>query len=214
MAEKTSYLTADNSATKARVWLSSLGDARRKRWRTFAWGHAALIILDMQQYFLGPESTAYLPTAPIILPTVMEVADRCAQHERPTVLTYVGSHDGENDPLGRFWGRTIRDGSAACQIAPELLRTKNHFIMRKTGYSAFSGTPLERNLREWNTKSILLAGVATNLCCQATAWDGFDRGFDVFVLADAMAAANEEIHLTSLQILATGCATPLLSCDV
>lgn len=213
MTDKTPYLTAENRSVKAQSWLAALGGPR-KRWRTFQWEHTALLVLDMQRYFLSPASPAHMPAATAILPTVARVTSEFHAHGQPVVLTYVGVREGESDPLGRFWGRTIRDGTVMCQIASELLRNEPDTIVRKRGYSAFSGTALGGTLQHWGVESIVIAGVATNLCCEATARDGFDRGFNVFVLADATAAANEDLHMTSLQALCYACATPLLSHDL
>jgi isochorismate hydrolase len=42
----------------------------------------------------------------------------------------------------------------------------------------------------------------TNCCCETTARDAFVRDYRVFFVADATAAANEELHVASLRNLA------------
>lgn len=58
------------------------------------------------------------------------------------------------------------------------------------GYSAFDGTGFEERLRAAGVKRLIIGGLATDYCVRATALDAAQRGFDVVVLTDAVAAVN------------------------
>ena len=48
---------------------------------------------------------------------------------------------------------------------------------------------------------MVIAGIATNVCCESTARDAFARGFRVIVLSDATATGSAEVQEASLKTL-------------
>jgi ureidoacrylate peracid hydrolase len=71
-------------------------------------------------------------------------------------------------------------------------------VLTKHRYSAFVHTPLELYLRARGATTIVLAGVATNVCVHATARDALHAGFLPVVLEDATAAHTPEAHERAL----------------
>lgn len=72
-------------------------------------------------------------------------------------------------------------------------------IVRKHRYSAFLGTDLEMVLRAKGLKTIVLVGVATEICVETTARDGFMRDFYVVVVGDGCATSSRQVHKSALQ---------------
>lgn len=72
-------------------------------------------------------------------------------------------------------------------------------VLTKHRYSAFVHTPLELYLRARGAATIVLAGVATNVCVHATARDALHAGFLPVVLADATASHSAEAHERALE---------------
>jgi nicotinamidase/pyrazinamidase len=58
------------------------------------------------------------------------------------------------------------------------------------GYSGFTATALDRDLREHGVRRVFVCGLATDYCVKATALDAQAAGFTVVVLEDASAAVN------------------------
>ncbi len=87
-------------------------------------------------------------------------------------------------------------------------------VVRKSQYSAFIGTGLERTLRRWRIERVLITGVMSHLCCESTARDAFMRGFDVFIAVDGTASRNHDLHISSLKTLADGFAIPITTEEV
>ena len=72
--------------------------------------------------------------------------------------------------------------------------------MVKLRYSAFiqGSSNLEQLLRERHIDTIMIAGTATNVCCESTARDGMMLNFHCVMLADANAAADDATQSASL----------------
>jgi nicotinamidase-related amidase len=71
----------------------------------------------------------------------------------------------------------------------------------KTRDSAFMGTDLLLRLRNWGTRTLVLAGVASHNCIAQTGADAFANNFRVVYAQDAMASTNEEYANQMLTIL-------------
>lgn len=181
----------------------------RRHWKEFSPDASALLVIDMQEYFLRRDSHAFVPSAHSIIVLIQWLLRLYRAESRPIVFTYFGVRRGEADPVRRWWGETVRDGSRDSRLIAELPRGDADLVLRKTAYSAFYGTSLERPLRRCGVRSVLITGVLTNLCCETTARDAFMRGFDVFFAADATATLSGAMHRASLENLSYGFATPV-----
>jgi nicotinamidase-related amidase len=76
------------------------------------------------------------------------------------------------------------------------------FVVTHTRISAFAGTSLEQTLRMLDCERLLVAGVATHSVVEGSVREAADRGFDVWVGADACAAADAQTHAASLASMA------------
>jgi nicotinamidase-related amidase len=170
---------------------------------------AALLVIDMQRYFLDEGSCAFLPPGRAIIPNVRRLLRYFREHQRPVIFTCFAVRRGETDPIGRWWGRTVRAGSAAAHIVQELRPKAGERVLRKTSYSAFHETDLEADLKRQHVGALVVAGVLSNRCCESTAREAFARGFDVFFLADATATFTESMHAATLLNIACGYGTLL-----
>lgn len=75
-------------------------------------------------------------------------------------------------------------------IAPEA----DDIVVRKTRVGAFSTTDLEAQLRARGITTLVLAGVATSGVVLSTVREASDRDYRLFVLADACADRDPEVH--------------------
>jgi ureidoacrylate peracid hydrolase len=74
-------------------------------------------------------------------------------------------------------------------------------IVTKHRYSAFHNTDLETILRSHGTRTVVLTGVATNVCVETTARDAFMRDFYVVFTADGTACYSDETHDATLRTI-------------
>jgi nicotinamidase-related amidase len=89
-------------------------------------------------------------------------------------------------------------GGASRQVVDLLAPSAEDYSIFKPRHSAFYGTPLEFLLEELGTESIIVTGLATDMCVSATAQDAYVRKFRLWVPADCVAADDEEHERQSL----------------
>ncbi len=81
-----------------------------------------------------------------------------------------------------------------------LLSRSEDIILDKPRFGAFFGTNLEQILRSHGIDTLIIGGIATNLCCETTAREAMQREFRVFFLSDGTAtAAIGELSAAELQ---------------
>ena len=77
--------------------------------------------------------------------------------------------------------------SSAFKDAKLLVEAKD-IVLEKPRFGAFHGTDLELILRSRGIDTIIISGIATNVCCETTAREAMVRDFHVFFLSDGTAA--------------------------
>ncbi|MHC4932736.1 MAG: isochorismatase family protein [Planctomycetota bacterium] len=167
---------------------------------------AALLVIDMQEYFRS--------IAAPVLPPVAALIGRLRERGVPILYTQHGHDDPEQDGgmLYEWWDDHILVGSAEWNLLPEIAPREGEPVLRKKRYSAFHGTDLADRLRSGGVTDLVIAGVMTNLCCETTARDAFVNDFRVFFLSDGTATAGSAMHEASLRNLEYGFAT-ILGCE-
>jgi nicotinamidase-related amidase len=100
-------------------------------------------------------------------------------------------------------------GTGASGEMARLLRPESgDLTVLKPRHSAFLGSPLDLLLSRMDARELILTGLATDICVQLTAMDGFLRGFTQRVPTDCCAAESAEHHKESLAYMAR-----ILKCD-
>ncbi len=200
------YLTVKNIRQKTREWLNAVKEYSKEIKATDL-KNSALLVIDMQNFFLEKNSIAYVPAGRAILPNIKKLISAFKTGNRPIIFTRFALDKGEENAISKWWGYAIREETHEAEIIPELA-PDTHSIIVKKAYNAFYGTDLGRQLAEKNIKTIVIAGILTNLCCDATARDAFMCGYNVYFAVDATAADNEDLHLSSIKALSQGFVIP------
>jgi isochorismate hydrolase len=187
---------------------------RRERF-PFINERTALLVIDMQGYFLDPSSHASFPEAEEIMENVISLVDSFRSSQRPIVFTRHAVRSDE-DPgiMVDWWGDVPAEKDPLSQIDARLGPGEDGETIRKTRYSAFMGTELEGILREQRADKVVISGVMTHLCCESTARDAFMRDLEVFFVIDATATDHEDLHMGSLRALADGFAIMVTTKEV
>lgn len=75
----------------------------------------------------------------------------------------------------------------------------NEPVVKKHRYSAFHNTDLDTILRAHGVRTLIMTGVATNVCVAVTAHDGFMRDYYIVFPEDGTASYSRDEHDVSLR---------------
>jgi nicotinamidase-related amidase len=101
---------------------------------------------------------------------------------------------GSQGPMGRLLIR----GELGHDIVDELYPIQGEPVIDKPGRGAFTYTDLELLLRNKSIKNLVIAGVTTDVCVSTTMREANDRGFDCLLLDDGSAAAEPNLHASTV----------------
>ncbi|MBB6450171.1 nicotinamidase-related amidase [Geomicrobium halophilum] len=91
----------------------------------------------------------------------------------------------------------VRGQDIAHVLKPE---EEDYFIL-KPQFSGFFSTPLDILLRYLNVRTLILTGVAGNMCVHFTANDAYMHGYKVIVPRDCTASINKRDNQEALQVM-------------
>jgi nicotinamidase-related amidase len=199
------YVSAENLGSKARGWLDRVDSVNRHALDLNV-PASALLVVDMQRFFLDPASPTFVEGGPALLPGLARLVEAFRRAGRPVIFTQHVHHPGDLDAgiLGWWWEGKCLEGSPESEIHPDLAPSPHEKVVVKHRYSAFYDTDLETVLRCLRIEDVVVSGVMTNLCCESTARDAYMRDMRVFFLADGTGSVTEEMHVASLLNLAFG----------
>ena len=206
---KEAYFTSESIYQKAIDMLLEVREQVPRRSIPLVPDQSALLILDMQKYFLEDSSHAYVPSAQAIIPGIGELIKEYTMRSLPVILTRHLNSIRNARLMARWWKDLIHEENPLSEIIKEL-RASNGIVLKKSQYDAFYDTSLEDILKRKGVKQVVICGVMTHLCCETTARSAFMRGFEVFFTVDGTATYNENFHLATLLNLSHGFATPML----
>jgi nicotinamidase-related amidase len=111
-----------------------------------------------------------------------------------------------NDNFGRWRSdfsaqvrHCLEDGVRGAFLAEALRPAPDDYFVLKPKHSAFYQTCLELLLSHLGTKTLVIAGVATDNCVLFTAADAYLRGHQLIVVKDGCAALGERAHHDALK---------------
>jgi len=175
--------------------------------------NSALLVLDMQEYFLNPTSHAFIPSGPAIIPGVQKLAEAYLSEEKPVIYTQHLNTPANAGMLAIWWSDLITAANPFSKLS-SALPLQGAIIVNKCQYDAFYKTDLERILVNLKVNHLVICGVMTHLCCETTARAAFIRNFEVWFAVDGNATYNRDFHQATLSNLTHGFATPVLIDEV
>ncbi len=97
-----------------------------------------------------------------------------------------------------LWHRGTFEHEVLASLAP----APGELVIDKNTSSPLNSTGIDGLLRNMEVQTLVLAGMATDMCVETTARDAADRGFNVIVVEDATATFFEHHHRASLSAFA------------
>ncbi len=166
----------------------------------------ALIVIDMQRYFLDPRCDAFLKGGPSIIKAVLDLISAFRKSNRPVFYTRHACRKKEDCGVMSSWWRDKlpRDGDFQSELISQLKPSADEVVITKKKYSAFEGTRLKKLLLKEKIREVVICGVMTHLCVETTARHAFLLDFQPVVISDACASENKKYHNASLLNLGHG----------
>ena len=72
-------------------------------------------------------------------------------------------------------------------------------VVEKRCYSAFHNTQMDDILRRRGIKSLVMTGVATNVCVESTLREAFFHGYYIVMPPDCVGSANVPLHKATIK---------------
>lgn len=172
----------------------------------------ALLVVDMQLAFTREGAPSGTGDAPSVIPAINRVAAalrRRGGHVAFSRATFDASADGGwpgfyrrmvAPALARRILEALREGHALHALDPALEVAAGDFVFPKSRYSAFApgASPLPEWLAARGVRTLLVAGTLTNVCCESSARDAMQWGYETVMIADANAARDRAAHAAAL----------------
>jgi nicotinamidase-related amidase len=148
----------------------------------------ALVIVDMQNDFVGDGGALQVPDAQSTVPVLADLLRRFRVAGARVVFTQ-DTHQQE-DPEFAIWPPHAIEGTWGHAIVDDLHPLPGDTVLPKPRYDAFYGTPLDHLLRQWGVTTLVIGGTVANICVHYTAASAALRWYDVVIPRDAVSALD------------------------
>jgi ureidoacrylate peracid hydrolase len=175
--------------------------------------HAALLIVDVQNYCAHPDGAAwrgldqkkgdyfFRTLREVVLPNLQRLQSACRQAHIEVAYAAVENmtRDGRDSSLDyKITGIDVPRGSWDAQMLDAIAPGDDEMTFRKTSSSVFISTNIDYVLRNLGVRSLIVAGIMTDQCVESAVRDACDLGYLVTLVTDACTTTSAERHVQSL----------------
>ncbi len=171
----------------------------------------ALVVVDMQIYFMAEGQQMACPAARDIVPNVNRLADAVRkaggkviwiQNLNPweTLDSWKTIQERYLPEKREIRMRSMQRDAEPFQLWPDLdVRPEDERVIKRR-YSAFiqGSSDIENVLRDNGIGTVIVTGVATNVCCESTARDAMMLNYRTMMVSDGCAAPSDEEHAAAM----------------
>lgn len=175
---------------------------------------SALLIHDMQQYFLDAYDTNAEP-ANTLISNIVSIRNLCHELGIPVIYTMQpgNQHPSRRGILADFWGSGMSEG-VDTEVITELRPDDRDIQVTKWRYSGFQRTDLRELLGYYNRDHLIVTGVYAHMGCMLSAAEAFMSDVRPFMALDATADFSREEHVMALNYVARRCGSVLNTADL
>lgn len=190
----------------------------------------ALLVIDMQEYFLNPQSPFarsmerrasgfadyYLErSSKTVEPNLQRLLTRFRDRGGRVIFTTVASEFPDGQDLSPTFQRMNAEAKGEigavvfpprndpwARVVDSLAPLESEAVINKTTFGGFASTGLDGALRNLGIDTLVIGGVVTNRCVETTARDATDRGYRVILVDDGTATFSPELQeMTMLSLM-------------
>lgn len=183
--------------------------------------HTALLMIDMQRDFIEHGGFGEsLGNDVTHLQSVVPVAQQLLQWARNQGMTVVHTKECHKPDLSDLppakknrgnpklrigdlgsMGRLLIDGETGSDFIEALEPVVGEIVISKPGKGAFYATDLQSQLDQSGIRSLIVAGVTTEVCVQTSMREANDRGYDCLLVSDATGSYFPQFKQATLEMI-------------
>ena len=171
----------------------------------------ALLVVDMQNYFLDKTQLAGCPVGQTIVNNINRIANTVRKTQgiviwiqnfapKHTPESWQTVHERFTSKKGALRIQSMSPGQWPFELWPALDVSDEDYRVIKRRYSAFiqGSSDIQLILKDNSIENILICGVATNVCCETTARDAMMLNYRTLMVSDGCATISDEEHANAL----------------
>ncbi len=169
----------------------------------------AVLLVDMQNAFASAGGMLDLagvdvqPAAEAVANARL-VVDAARDARVPVIYLVMGYPPDQSTAGGEDSRKLLTIGTWDFQIVDALAPAESDLVITKSRYSGFAGTPLDALLRGRGIRTLLMAGIASNVCVESTLRDAYFHEYWPVMIEDAtMPAGSPEIQRATVYNVTT-----------
>lgn len=182
---------------------------------------SALIVIDMQRDFIEPSGFGEtlgnnVSLLQAIVPTTAQLLALCRTQglhvihtrecHKPDLSDLPAAKRDRGTPKLRIgdpgpMGRILVAGEDGADIIKEVYPIAGEVVIDKPGKGAFYATTLAEHLEVIGVKTLIFAGVTTEVCVQTTMREANDRGYDCLLIEDATESYFPAFKAATLEMI-------------
>lgn len=155
----------------------------------------ALIVNDLEERMVAPDSPVYAPAAAAAVTRVRPLLDFCREYGVPVAIAMIGPHATAWKAGFRVeLGPGVTEDPALSRLADALGHAPTDFVFEKPPVAdlwpmsgVWQNTPLDAYLRARRRDMVLVAGTTLQFGCDTAVREGANRGYHVVALSDCCA---------------------------
>jgi ureidoacrylate peracid hydrolase len=171
---------------------------------------AGLLVVDVQNDFVSADGSAArrgedVTAALSMVPRLIRLIEESRRAGLTIVYIKTMHSDWTDTPSWVYRNsqrsglNTCREGSWGAEFYQGISPLPSERVVIKHRYSAFINTDLNTVLKARGVQSVLVTGVATNVCVETTARDAYMFDYYVMLVEDCAAAYDPKLHRTTLE---------------
>ncbi len=145
----------------------------------------ALLVIDVQKAMIETENPVYQHE--LVLENVKSLIDQARESQTPII--YVQHNEDNTD---------FESGRESWEIVDEIRPINDEVIIQKTFPDSFNQTNLESVLMENKITELIIVGMQTDYCIDATSMKAYEKKYNVTVVSDAHSTFDDGSSASSI----------------
>jgi len=159
-----------------------------------------LLVIDMQNDFCSPDGNMAKTGRDIrfiqkMIPHLSGLLEICRSAGMRVIFTKMVHSVWTDSPawVSKLNSKNVRQGTWGCEFYQGFEPREEDWVVEKHRYSAFISTDLDMVLRASDVDSIIVTGVNSDQCVDATAKHAFQMDYYVFLVKDCIATDSQTL---------------------